>query len=225
MNTKTQSGRLWKSHRPKRFTGTTAYKYITPLRYPDRIVDWNTQIANHLEDNSKANANTNHGIRMEPIARTKYSELTGFTVTRTGSFVNSNIPWLLVSLDGIVIGSHTVKMKCPVDGKKKTIEEIMGTLKYVGTSGPGMYSLKKKHTYFCQVQLGMFLSNLKLCDFVVYSSHGNSCGIIRVPYDRNDMREYLKSSQCVYFCHMLKMLVAADTDSDVHTGIIHLGKP
>ncbi|KAJ8669800.1 hypothetical protein QAD02_001059 [Eretmocerus hayati] len=186
-----------------------------PLRYPDRIVTWNDEIVNYFEDNFKDNANTNCGIRIKPIARAKYSELTG---TRTGSFVNPNIPWLLISLDGIVIGSHTIEIKCPLDGKKESIDGIMGTLSYVETSGPAMDSLDRKHTYPCQVRLCMFLSNLKFCNLVAYPSHENYCGIIRVPYDENELREYLRSLWYVHFCNLLKMLVAADTVSDVEIG-------
>ncbi|KAJ8685150.1 hypothetical protein QAD02_020943 [Eretmocerus hayati] len=214
MKTKSQSGRIWKAARRKRMTGANAYKYITPLRYPGKVVNWNDKVHKQLQDTFKGNANTNHGIRMEPIARAKYAEISGFTVTKTGSLVNPNLPWLLTSLDGIVLGSHTIEIKCPVDGKSKTVDEIIGTLSYIETSESGIYSLKKKHTYYCQVQLGMFVSNLKYCDFIIYSSYENGCGVIRVPYDEDVMREYLKSLQYVYFCHMLKVLVAADLVSD-----------
>lgn len=46
-----------------------------------------------------------------------------------------------------------------------------------------MYSLKQKHAYYGQVQLGMFLLNLDTTDFCLYSSYNDSIFIIHVKRD------------------------------------------
>ncbi|KAJ8685413.1 hypothetical protein QAD02_021206 [Eretmocerus hayati] len=212
--TKSQSGRIWRLNRRKRMTGANAYKYITPLRY-NEAVNWANKIKSQLESSFKGNENTAHGVRMEPKARARYAEVTGHVVIQTGSLVNPCIPWLLVSLDGLVLNSHTIEIKCPVNGKEQPVRSFMGSLPYITESEPNVYSLKKKHTYYCQVQLGMFVSNLRRCDFIVYSSYEDNFEVVQVPYDAEAIQEYLGSLSYVYFGHMLKYLTAADSVSDI----------
>ncbi|KAJ8672085.1 hypothetical protein QAD02_003344 [Eretmocerus hayati] len=164
---------------------------------------------------TKRNENTNHGIRNEPKARARYEELTGHTVTQSGSLVNPRIPWLLVSLDGIVYGSHTIEIKCPVKGKDEPVQSFMSSLPFIVETEPGVYFLKEKHSYYCQVQLGLFVSNLKYCDLIVYSSFEDNYLTVQVPYDSVAIEEYLSSLTYVYFAHMLKHLIAADTVADL----------
>ncbi|KAJ8684819.1 hypothetical protein QAD02_020612 [Eretmocerus hayati] len=216
LKTRSQRGRFWKNNRRKRFTGTTSFKYITPFRYNgNKEVNWTGKILGHLNDDFSGNEYTAHGIRMEPKARACYAKLTGFPVKQVGSLVNPKIPWMLISLDGIVFGSHTIEIKCPNDGKTKPLHEFLASLSYIKQPTPGSFFLKNKHTYYCQVQLGMFVANLRMCHFIVYSSFEDKCQFFEVPYDPAAIDEYLRSLLHVYFRHMLKALAATDSVSDI----------
>jgi len=45
--------------------------------------------------------------------------------------------------------------------------------------------LAQRHKYYGQVQLGMALTGLKMCQFVVYASFDDSIEVIEVPFDQS----------------------------------------
>ncbi|KAJ8682173.1 hypothetical protein QAD02_017965 [Eretmocerus hayati] len=215
LKTRSQSGGLWRSNRRERSTGATFYGYITPLRYNNERVNQTGRILGHLNDNFKGNEYTAHGIKMEPKARACYAEITGLPVKQVGSLVNPRTPWLLVSLDGIVFDSHTIEIKCPNDGKTKPLHEFLVTFLYIKEPTPGSFLLKEKQTYYCQVRLGMFVANLRMWHFLVYSSYENKYRFIEFLYDPAAIDEYLRSLLHVYFQYMLKAVAATDFVSDI----------
>ena len=74
--------------------------------------------------------------------------------------------------------------------------------------------LKEKHMYYCQVQLGMFFTDLKFCHLVIYSSFDDSCYIVEVEFDyHNVFNEYLPKLQFVYFSFLLTFL--ADPNNNI----------
>lgn len=67
-------------------------------------------------------------------------------------------------------------------------------------------SLKKKHQYYGQVQFGMAVLNLKMCDFIIYSSKSKSFLNILVPFDEDFARDLIINISGKYFKHMLHFL-------------------
>ena len=64
-------------------------------------------------------------------------------------------------------------------------------------------SLKKRHQYYAQVQMGTDLLNLQRCDFVIYSSVSNSIKIIAVAFDEKYAENLLKTLKIKYLQKML----------------------
>lgn len=79
--------------------------------------------------------------------------------------------------------------------------ECLGVLKFVDCGKP--MGLKKRHTYYAQIQVGMALLNLEECDFVIYSSCDDSIYIINVTFDHEYCRKLLKTLKNKFFEHML----------------------
>ena len=79
-----------------------------------------------------------------------------------GLIISTQNPWLGYSPDCVVFKEGKpdvlIEIKCPYAGKTKSVEEILINLKYIKLPER---TLKEKHEYFGQVQLGMALLNLK----------------------------------------------------------------
>ena len=58
--------------------------------------------------------------------------------------------------------------------------------------------------YYCQIQFGMFVTNLKKCDMILYSSFDDTIVTITVPFNKDlVLSNYVPKLQAVYFMHML----------------------
>lgn len=64
-------------------------------------------------------------------------------------------------------------------------------------------TLKKKHSYYAQVQLGMAVLNLKQCDFVVYCSSENNLIVIKVDLDTDYVHKLTAKLKNIFFTKML----------------------
>ena len=112
---------------------------------------------------------------MEPIARRKYEEITGYQVLDSGLVIKMNQPFLCGTPDGFIEtadGLMTLEIKCPSSLKTKSMIEL-GYLK----EG----KLVKSHSYYTQVQIQMFVSNCTACHLFVYSPE--ECNLIKVERD------------------------------------------
>nr|CAI5867575.1 unnamed protein product [Callosobruchus analis] len=67
-------------------------------------------------------------------------------------------------------------------------------------------TLKKKHSYYWQVQLGMAILNLKSCDLVLYSSKAKNFLTICVPFDEEFVRDMLSNVSKKYFNNMIHFI-------------------
>ena len=202
--TKTQNCNIWMAERKKRITSSNAYGLFTYVN--NKSPDWKNKIKDYYENNFKGNSSTRHGIKNEPYARMCYEREKNCSVVQSGSLVNPKIPWLLYSPDGIVFNQYIIEIKCPTEGKKMKATEAIQKISWIDkTTNPP--TLKKNRSYYCQVQLGMFICNLKKCDFIIFSSYDKSIYVINVPYDEDMvLNNYLPKLQYVYFKYCLKYL-------------------
>lgn len=74
----------------------------------------------------------------------------------------------------------------------------------------GHYSLKKKHKYYGQVQMGMSMLNLNKCYLSLYSSYDDTCIVIEIYFDYNFSKKMLDTLKYNYFSNMLHSLCEAD---------------
>ena len=63
-------------------------------------------------------------------------------------------------------------------------------------------SLKQRHAYYGQVQLGMALLNLQNCDFLIYASGDGSIKVINVDIDVEFIKKMLLTVKQKYFTNM-----------------------
>lgn len=66
-----------------------------------------------------------------------------------------------------------------------------------------MYTLKTKHVYYGQVQLGIFVNNLASTDFCIYSSYDNGMYIINIQKNEKFIHKMLTKLKHHFFEHML----------------------
>jgi len=130
--------------------------------------------------------------------------------TDCGTVVNKNYPWFGYSADAFITISNETRLleaKCPKLGKTCHGLELFKGLPYVNVSKEGVVTLKEKHPYFGQVQLGMALCNLEKAHFLIYVPCINDVAVIDVPLDRDFVRRYTSVLFDVYFDRLLPFLV------------------
>lgn len=112
-----------------------------------------------------------YGSLTEPQARQCYAEMTNSKVVRLGLIINPVAPWLGYSPDGYVIEKNKIiEIKCPVLGKTEKMCNVLPTLKYLEKGTAAEYTLRKKHEYYCQIQIGWTIESI-WCDLLnrIYS--------------------------------------------------------
>lgn len=79
----------------------------------------------------------------------------------------------------------------------------MENLTYLEETEAGDIRLKKKHTYYGQIQLGMGLLGLHEALLIVYSSHSKTFLNITVQFDKEFTQDLIETVTRKYFCNML----------------------
>lgn len=118
-------------------------------------------------------------------------------------------PWLACSPDGIVMKNslpeRLLEIKCPVKEKLLTAGELVKTYKFLTCDGSS-YALKKRHTYYTQVQPPLAILNVTMCDFIIFSSYDDTFVNISVPFDEEYAWGMLTRLKFIYFKHVLPVL-------------------
>lgn len=70
----------------------------------------------------------------------------------------------------------------------------------------GCLTVKKKHQYYAQVQLGMAVLNLKQSDFILYAPFDNSFVNIPIEYNEEYTKNLIQKLQYNYFHKMLHVI-------------------
>lgn len=203
LDTVSQKNEKWFVERRKRLTGSVGYQFITATN--NKKTDWEDKIKRHLNNTFKGNSATRHGIFSEPKAIEVYEKLKNKKVTKPGLLINPCIPWLGYSPDG-VLEDRIIEVKSPVSGKDTSGMECLKKLPYLNKNEENL-SLKEKHAYYFQLQIGMFITGLKLADFIIFCSFDNSLTIFTTEYNATLVNTYLTKLRYVYFYHLLPALV------------------
>lgn len=211
IKTRYQNNYLWQHERKKRITASNAYSFYTYLTSSKRsIAEWETKMDKHLNSTFKGTADTKHGLLMEEAAIECYERCTDFQITKMGLLINPSVSWFGYSPDGVVEKKLIIEIKSPKVGKTTTAIEAIHCLAYLIVDSDGNIYLKEKHQYFCQVQLGMFVTGLLFCHFIIYCSYDDLCCIVEVPYNEKLIVKYLVALEKIYFEIFLKAIVSND---------------
>ena len=68
-------------------------------------------------------------------------------------------------------------------------------------------SIKKKHAYYGQVQLGMVMLNVGKCDVVIYSTFSNAYISLEILLDTEFTKKMLISLKNAYFTNMIHNII------------------
>ncbi len=161
------SNPLWFTERRLRISASRAHQIFSGRKNDTRL--------KYFFGSSVQTPAVEYGRRMEETARKKFVEVTDKKVLPSGLIVHAKQPWLSCSPDGIVIDNNNpslLEIKCPsrCEGTKINVD-------YLTQDG-----LKKSHPYYTQVQLQLYVANVNLCYFFVYSE----ADYVLVPISKDD---------------------------------------
>ncbi|XP_063215781.1 uncharacterized protein LOC134527223 [Bacillus rossius redtenbacheri] len=153
-----------------------------------------------------------HGRNSELIAIQQLEHQENIIITKCGLFIDSQLPFLGASPDGLIGDDGLVEIKCPLTafGMDADAAVFYGKIKYLTcnkqkTEETGM---TKTHAYFYQVEGQLHISERKYCLFAVWTSERKKIKVMRVEKDdhfwKKEMEPYL--TRFFYEC-MLPELV------------------
>ncbi|XP_049271313.1 uncharacterized protein LOC125758313 [Rhipicephalus sanguineus] len=148
--------------------------------------------------------------KTEAIARASFEQKIGQSVLQVGLIVHLTQPWLCASPDGLFkVGDNTalLEIKCPYSRKDDIIidaEREISFVKYIVYEG-GQLKLRKRHPYYTQIQLSMYVTNTHECFFFVYTNKHSVTTV--VPRDDGFLSEAVPKMEYFYFNYYLKHLV------------------
>lgn len=160
------------------------YTY-TKKKYPD----WKKKCKDTSTPKAFKTEYTEYGKKTEEEARNAFRKSTNKTVIKIGLVMSRLNLWLAYFPDGVILKDQKpvalLEIKCPFKGKTRNIKKTVKSIKKMYYYKRGKYSIKKKHQYYGQIQLGMAVLNLNLTYFVIYSAFDKKLHTIRV--SRNDI--------------------------------------
>ena len=180
---------LWYSVRQYRLTASYfgAVYHRQPTTPPHCLV---LQILGSKRFTSAA---TEWGKRKEHVATRKYSEIKNssghnFYCCSSGFVISEKYPFLGASPDSVVFDSSEpnpfglAEVKCPYTYRNQTPFEAASSGRFFcEIDEQNTVRLKRNHTYYCQVQGQMAITERKWCDFIVYTEKGIT--IERIKFD------------------------------------------
>nr|XP_029713427.1 uncharacterized protein LOC115257701 [Aedes albopictus] len=204
MRTILQNSEEWKDERSMRITASNAYSLFTYYTTEmEKSKNWKRKISKLIFPDDLKTVAIEHGRRCEQKAIKSYEVMTGTNVERCGFVVPPQIPWIGCSPDGIIIQTRRIiEIKFPLAGKTCTIQEILLNLSYLTKSN----QLRKRHMYYAQIQINMFVLQCNKADFVIYSEFEDKCHIIPIDFDEDYVYGLLNTLKEVYFNVYLKYL-------------------
>jgi hypothetical protein len=152
-------------------------------------------------------------------------------VFQVGLVVDQSRPWLAASPDGVIINTDgtpetLLEIKCPHLGKNAvflnkyhcnifcfigrsmSVAEILEKKcpQYIKKQTNGDYILRKRHMYYAQVQMNLFILGLKTCSFMLYCSADKSFRIIKIGKDAEFFKKLETKLSYVFFSKMISTI-------------------
>jgi hypothetical protein len=176
-DTKAQaSSSLWRNHRKGRITSTTMREVIHALD-KDNVVQ---KILQYDAVNIDMIPAVKWGHDNEQAAFQQYLDVVSslcrnLSVEKTGLIVSMSNPYIAASPDGLRKGSchgvTVIEIKCPFKFRDISPDNDEA-LNDSGYCLDRQLCLKKKHKYYTQVQVHMFVTGATACDFIVWTPKG-----------------------------------------------------
>lgn len=109
------------------------------------------------------------GIVNESEAIQAFTTATQMPVQESGLWLSPS-GVLGASSDGLVGSSATLEAKCPYDAREKSISEAVQNKGFCVSMEGGVYSLRRDHPYWHQVQGQLHLTARETCYFTVWTT-------------------------------------------------------
>lgn len=148
------------------------------------VREWNGALSEFI-----GNVATEYGVINEHLARHDYQLATGNIVESTGFHTYEN--WLGASPDGLIGDDGLVEIKCP----------------YSLRNGGEFKDLDKQEHYYAQIQIQLFVTGRKWCDFIQW--HRDGLKIETVKYDDayiDEILEKLKQFYCEFLIECVSQI-------------------
>lgn len=194
----------WKSQRKLRITASKCYELYTYSNTQKTDEQWSKKINSYLSPKQFVSKQMQFGIDTEEIALASYVRDTNSNIVKMGLVVHPSACWLGGSPDGVDIENKIlIEIKCPDLGTSLNLNDLKLKLTYLNEN----CELKSKHLYYGQVQLNMFILNLKICHFLIYSKVDDKCLRVQVPYNDDFVRnKMIPKLMHTYFTRILPIL-------------------
>ncbi len=205
-----------------RITGSVAHDLFT---FSHQIIpDWNAKLERLYFGEFNGTVDTVYGLIKEPVALKLYSQkLDRKTklIAPMGLIINTRYPWFGYSPDGVLKNNKglftLLEVKCPKLGRTTTVEKLPYSLKYLTRDPDGKWKLKKKHSHYSQIQLGLGLMGIKNAVLIIYSERANNTLDIRVDRDDEYIEELMTCLSNVFFKFVLPFLYNRNNDYKYQT--------
>lgn len=196
-----------------RLTGASSYGLFTYQNNEHDSEEWKQKLEKHCFKTVRPTPDMVFGTEHESTTLSIFQRRFGDVPLwkNCGLLINEHYPWFGYSADAFVtINDETclLEAKCPKLGKTLHGLPLLKKLPFLQVSAAGTVTLKERHMYYGQVQLGMALCNLKKTYFLIYMPCNNDIFIIDVPLDRQFVRQYTSVLFDVYFDRLLPFLTA-----------------
>lgn len=178
---------LWHSLRKDRLTTSNFYSIHTKVvsLKTNQDKDYTSilsKVLGYTSPNPQIKA-LKHGRECEPYAKKQYETETSrfhhnFKTRECGLYINKHYVYLGASPDLLVTcsccGDGLVEIKCPIVAKCKHCTHFCycSPPSCLERSDDGTYSLKMKHSYYCQIMGQLAITNSVYCDFFIYTCNG-----------------------------------------------------
>ena len=147
----------WLIERQSRITASKAHQILKARKSTTRHKYFFSSPPSDIES-------LKYGRELEKEAKAKYERVTSNKVLDCGLVILHSQPWLASSPDGISINSdgqkYVLEIKCPWSKRESTDLDVS----YLEGG-----TLKKAHPYYCQVQLQLYVTNIDVAHFFVFS--------------------------------------------------------
>ncbi|XP_056014374.1 uncharacterized protein LOC125665758 [Ostrea edulis] len=212
-STRSQSlNQIWHTERSKRITASNFGLIIR------RKKDVNQKfLKNTFQKNDFTSSATSYGKVNEHIAKQMYIKKTGHHLHDIGLIVNTELPFLGATPDGIVCDkseSGLIEIKCPYSVRDKTISEACETRNdfFLQRNG-NTFSLKHEHSHWYQVQGQLLVTGAPFCDFITYTKQ--DLYVERVYPNKSTMDVLVQKLAKFYVQHFKPFIHKCDSDLHV----------
>lgn len=204
----------WNMHRVGRITGSTFHKVVTCKDSFQTVVK---QLMQYDSKDLTVPA-VMWGRQMEETARQCYlAQMTNthinFNLRVMGLAVKADEPYLAASPDGAFscdcCGTGVLEIKCPY----KYREGLEGSESDASFCLDENHNLRPSHPYYAQIQLQMYVSEMDVCDFMVWTK--TSSITCRIGRDEPYLQKTLPKAKVFFMEHLLPELICHYHDPEL----------